>query len=291
LKKIARADKEHGDDKIHEVWDPRTASHEYKVNFGKEYNKLKYDSEFVHDEKLIDFSLWKKSNDSSKLKNTPPQAPEPSRRRTPPTIDNRRATVTSNRPITNAVPRTNAGGLKKAMSFFSRCWNKIEPYKWYVGATLGAVSIPLLFRMLGVDYRQLPGLSYFQSSEEGTKSGNKRTPPRNNGDPPASSGLTKPQWAGIAAAAAFVGYGGYSKLCSSKTTEVDPEERSGILAFSESDQSGTKKSFWQNYGLMIGLLIIFLIGLGLVLTLVLGGDSQNDDNHQDDLEWGSGDNH
>jgi len=172
---------------------------------------------------------------------------------------------------------------------FSRCWNNVSSYKWYVGATLGvALAIPFLF---GMNYNELPSFPFFQSSEGGKNTNNKSksTAQKGKTDPSASWGLTKPQWGAIAGVASIVGYGGYSMLCSSKPTGVAPEENRGM--FSSSDQSGTQTSFWQKHGLTIGLIIIFLIGLGLVLSLVLGGDSQYDDHHRDDLEWGSRDKH
>merc|ERR1711964_809542 len=104
----------------------------------------------------------------------------------------------------------------------------------------GTVVIPYLF---GMDYSQLPGLAFFQSSKDDTppKPLVVRDSKKTNTDPPASSGLTKPQWAGIAGAAALiVGYPGYSKLCSSKPTEAAPEKKSGLFSCSGcSDQSGT----------------------------------------------------
>merc|ERR1711964_423410 len=173
---------------------------------------------------------------------------------------------------------------------FSRCWNNVSSYKWYVGATLGvALAIPFLF---GMDYK-LPSFPFFRSSEEGksTVDKSKSTTLNSTNDPPASWGLTKPQWGAIAGAAAIFGYGGYSMLCSSKPAGVASVENPGTGMFSSSDQGGTQTSFWQKHGLTIGLIIIFLIGLGLVLSLMLGGDSQYDDHHRDDLEWGSRDKH
>jgi len=185
---------------------------------------------------------------------------------------------------------TSNASEEESKGFFSRCWSSVKSYKWYVGATLGvALAIPFLF---GMDYK-LPSFPFFQSSEEGksTVDKSKSTTLNSTNDPPASWGLTKPQWGAIAGAAAIVGYGGYSMLCSSKPAGVASVENPGTGMFSSSDQSGTQTSFWQKHGLTIGLIIIFLIGLGLVLSLVLGGDSQYDDHHRDDLEWGSRDKH
>jgi len=131
-----------------------------------------------------------------------------------------------------------------SQGIFSRCWRKIKSRKWYVGAALGvALAIPCLF---GMGY-ELPSLGFFQSSKD---------------DSSESSGLTKCQWAGIAAAASTLAYGGYSMLCSSKSTESSRGIFSSVLG-----PSGSKTSFWQKHGLMIGMLIIGLVGLGLVLWM------------------------
>merc|ERR1711964_930603 len=129
----------------------------------------------------------------------------------------------------------------ESQGIFYRCWRKIKLYEWYVGAI--ALVIPCLF---GLGY-ELPSLGFFQSSKD---------------DSSESSGLNKYQWVGIAAAASTLAYGGYSMLCSSKSTESSRGIFSSVLG-----PSGNKTSFWQKHGLMIGMLIIGLIGLGLVLWM------------------------
>lgn len=190
----------------------------------------------------------------------------------------------------STVVSKNKDPARKPNTQCESIWSKIKSYKWYA---LGAVAlvIPFLFGM----HSKLTSLPFFQISKRrrntrdapatAAAAAARKNQPKNKTGSSALSGLTKPQLCGIAAVTGIVGYSAKSMLCSGMSTGIAVDESRCV--YISSAEGRNFKDIWQRHGCTIGLLIIFLIGLGLVLSLRSGHDSRYDDYHRDDLEWGS----